>query len=102
MKSLQNPFPHRFSPGARGDLRRSPWGTLDQPWEVPDESWDDEEELRPPAEDDPLWREDFGADFDEDEPEPAPGDFWPDAADEEYARGQDIAAIARQVWSGPS
>ena len=41
----------------------------------------DDEDFVPPERDDPRYWDDFGADFEEDEPEPAPGDFW--TADDE-------------------
>jgi hypothetical protein len=43
----------------------------------PEDDWDDNE-VPPPEHDNPRWWEEFGADFDDDEPLPEPGDFWAD------------------------
>ncbi len=54
----------------------------------PDDFADDREDADEEDEDTPLpdneappWWRDFGADFDDDEPEPEPGDFWPEIDD---------------------
>jgi hypothetical protein len=48
------------------------------------EDWEDDgddDDCLPPPQVAPRWWEEFGADFDDDEPQPEPGDFWPDDDD---------------------
>jgi hypothetical protein len=81
---------HQMAPGypsaqalvtARGAWRRasSPeCSAADEPTDddAPDDDWDEEEELLPFHHDDPRWSDEFGAELDDDEPDPEPGDFW--------------------------
>jgi hypothetical protein len=45
------------------------------------EDWEEDDDCLPPPRVAPPWWEGFGADFDDDEPQPEPGDFWPDDDD---------------------
>jgi hypothetical protein len=65
---------------ARGPLsgRKLPVGTA-QPEESSDDFDDTEEDFTPSEKRDDRWWRDFGADFEDEEPEPAPGDFWPES-----------------------
>ncbi|HEY1602894.1 MAG TPA: hypothetical protein VGG64_25035 [Pirellulales bacterium] len=38
----------------------------------------DDDDVPPPEHDNPHWWEEFGTDFDDNEPLPEPGDFWAD------------------------
>jgi hypothetical protein len=56
------------------------WGEPDDE-PLPDDWEEDDDDGEPLPRVRPRWWEEFGTDFDDDEPEPEPGDFWPDEDD---------------------
>ena len=56
---------------------------FDEPSRLDDDDADDDPADEPPARFDPDRWDDFGADFEDEEPEPEPGDFWAEIAGDE-------------------